>query len=100
MVERLGDVLYRAACIAAVLWAIFILVVAPALAQPDWTIWTPIAAAGAVAIWGVVVRFAICYLVTDFFRGAAAKHPSLAAEANLPSSDTNRPLLSGDAVAS
>jgi hypothetical protein len=25
----------------------------PALAHPDWTIWTPIAAAGAVAIWGV-----------------------------------------------
>ena len=44
---------YRAACIAAVLWAIFVLVVAPALAQPDWTIWTPVAAAGAVAIWGI-----------------------------------------------
>ena len=28
------------------------LVVAPALAQPDWTIWAPIAAAGAVAVWG------------------------------------------------
>jgi hypothetical protein len=53
MAERLGDVLYRAACIAAVLWAIFILVVAPALAQPGWTIWTPVAAAGAVAIWGI-----------------------------------------------
>jgi hypothetical protein len=38
----------------------------------------------------LVVRPAICYLVTDFFRGAAAKHPSLAAEANLPSSDMNR----------
>jgi hypothetical protein len=53
MAERLGDVLYRAACIAAVLRAIFVLVVAPALAQPDWTTWTPIAAAGAVAIWGI-----------------------------------------------
>jgi hypothetical protein len=48
----------------------------------------------------LVVLPAICYLVTDFFRGAAAKHPSLAADANLPSSDTNRSLLLGDAVAS
>ena len=53
MAERLGDVLYRTACIAAVLWAIFVLVVAPALAHPDWTIWTPVAAAGAIAIWGI-----------------------------------------------
>ena len=31
----------------------FVLVVAPALARPDWTIWTPVAAAGAIAIWGI-----------------------------------------------
>jgi hypothetical protein len=48
----------------------------------------------------LVVLPAICYLVTDFFRGATAKYRSLAAEANLPSSDTNRTLLLGDAVAS
>ena len=53
MAERLGDVLFRTACIAAVLRAIFVLVVTPALAHPDWTIWTPIAAAGAIAIWGI-----------------------------------------------
>jgi hypothetical protein len=53
MAERLRDVLYRTACIAAVLRAIFVLVVAPALAHPDWTIWTPVAAAGAIAIWGI-----------------------------------------------
>jgi hypothetical protein len=46
-------VLYRTACSAAVLRAIFVLVVAPALAHPDWTIWTPVAAAGAIAIWGI-----------------------------------------------
>jgi hypothetical protein len=40
----------------------FVLVVAPALAQPDWTIWTPIAAAGAVAVWGF--GRAACYLLS------------------------------------
>src|SRR5262249_16380957 len=48
MAKRIGDVLYRTACIAAALWATFVLVAAPVLAQPDCTIWTPIAAAGAV----------------------------------------------------
>jgi hypothetical protein len=38
----------------------------------------------------LVVLPAICYLVTDFFRGAIAKHSSLAAEANQPSNDMNR----------
>ncbi len=52
MATRLGEVLYRTACIAAALWAMFVLVIAPALAQPDWTIWTPIAGIGAVIIWG------------------------------------------------
>jgi hypothetical protein len=33
MAERLGDVLHREACIAAVPWAIFVLVVTPALAR-------------------------------------------------------------------
>jgi hypothetical protein len=57
---------YRSACIAAVLWATFVLIAAPVLVQPDWTIWTPIAAAGAVGIWGLVVPPTICYLVVDF----------------------------------
>jgi hypothetical protein len=38
----------------------------------------------------LVVLPAICYLVTDFFRGAIAKHSSLAAEANQPSNDMNK----------
>jgi hypothetical protein len=48
---RLGDLLYRTACLAAVIWAVFIFVVTATLAPPDWTIATPIAAVGALVIW-------------------------------------------------
>jgi hypothetical protein len=51
MSTRLGDVLYRTACLAAVVWAAFVLVVTATLALPDWTIATPIAAVGALVIW-------------------------------------------------
>ena len=51
MAAPLGDVLYRTACLAAVVWAAFVLVVTATLTLPDWTIATPIAAAGALVIW-------------------------------------------------
>jgi len=51
MAARLGDVLYRTACIIAVLWVAFVLIVTATLSLPDWTIATPIAAAGAILIW-------------------------------------------------
>jgi hypothetical protein len=51
MAAPLGDVLYRTACLAAVAWAAFVLVVTATLTLPDWTIATPIAAAGALVIW-------------------------------------------------
>jgi hypothetical protein len=61
MAARLGDLLYRTACIVAVVWAAFILVFAATLSPPDWTIATPVAAAGAALIWGIgrVVRFVL-----------------------------------------
>ena len=51
MSARLGDVLYRTACLAAVVWAAFVFVVTATLALPDWTLATPIAAVGALVIW-------------------------------------------------
>ena len=42
---------YRTACLAAVMWAVFIFVVTATLEPPDWTIATPIAAVGALVIW-------------------------------------------------
>jgi hypothetical protein len=52
MAARLGIVIYWAACVAAVVWAAFVLVSTASLAHPDWTIYTPIAVVGAVVIWG------------------------------------------------
>jgi hypothetical protein len=51
MAAPLGDVLYRTACLAAAVWAAFVLVVTATLTLPDWTIATPIAAVGALVIW-------------------------------------------------
>jgi hypothetical protein len=51
MATRLGDVLYRTACLAAVVWAALVFVVTAILALPDWTVATPIAAVGALVIW-------------------------------------------------
>ena len=52
MSAHLGTVIYRAACVAAVGWAVFILLWSAYLARPDWTIYTPIAVGGAAVIWG------------------------------------------------
>jgi len=49
--DRLADVVYRTACLAAVVWAAFVFVVTATLALPDWTIATSIATVGAVVIW-------------------------------------------------
>ena len=51
MPARVGDALYRTACLAAVVWAAFVFIVTATLALPDWTIATPIAAVGAFVIW-------------------------------------------------
>lgn len=53
MVARLGDLIYWAACIAALLWTIYVLIVTATYAHPDWTISAPIAIVGAVVIWSV-----------------------------------------------
>jgi hypothetical protein len=53
MASRLANVIYRVACIAAVLWVGFVLGTTSNLAHPDWTISTPIAAVGAVVVWGL-----------------------------------------------
>jgi hypothetical protein len=53
MTARVGDIVYRTACLAAAAWAAFIFVFAAMLPVPDWTIATPIAAAGAAFIWGI-----------------------------------------------
>jgi hypothetical protein len=53
MTVILGDLIYRTACAAAAMWAVFIFVISATLALPDWIIATPIAAAGAVLIWSV-----------------------------------------------
>jgi hypothetical protein len=53
MTARLGDVFYRTACTAAAAWVAFILVFTATLSLPDWTIATPVAAAGAVLIWSI-----------------------------------------------
>jgi hypothetical protein len=61
MVVRLGNLIYWAACIGAVLWAIFVLLVTADLPHPDWTISVPIAIVGAVAIWslGLAARYVL-----------------------------------------
>jgi hypothetical protein len=53
MAARVGDLLYRAACIIAAVWVAFILIYTATLSLPDWTIATPIAATGAVLIWSI-----------------------------------------------
>ena len=53
MGSRLGNVIYRVACTAAVLWALFIFIATSNLAHPDWSISTPIAVVGAVVVWGL-----------------------------------------------
>jgi hypothetical protein len=50
MAARLGILLYWLAWVAAVLWAVFVLVVAATLPHPDWTTATPVAAVGALVI--------------------------------------------------
>jgi len=61
MASRLGNVIYWVACVAAVLWAVFVLIAACTLAHPDWTISTPIALVGAVVVWllGRTVRYVL-----------------------------------------
>jgi hypothetical protein len=52
MSSYLGTMIYRGACVAAVVWAVVILLWSAYLARPDWTICTPIAVGGAAVIWG------------------------------------------------
>ena len=61
MTVILGDLIYRTACAAAAMWAVFIFVITATLSLPDWTIATPIAAAGAVLIWSIgrTVRYVL-----------------------------------------
>jgi hypothetical protein len=61
MAARLGNVLYRTACIFAVLWVAFIFFITATLPVPDWTIATPVAGAGALIIWtiGWAVRYVL-----------------------------------------
>jgi uncharacterized RDD family membrane protein YckC len=56
---RVGYFIYWVACIAALLWAVFVLIVTGTLPHPDWTISTPIAIVGAALIWsfGVAARY-------------------------------------------
>jgi hypothetical protein len=46
-----GNLIYWVGCVAALLWAIFVLMTTADLPHPDWTTSTPIAIAGAAAIW-------------------------------------------------
>jgi hypothetical protein len=56
---RVGNLIYWVACVAALLWAIFVLMMTANLPHPDWTISTPIAIVGAVVIWscGLTARY-------------------------------------------
>jgi hypothetical protein len=51
MAVRLANAIYSVACIAAVLWALFVFAIGAMQTHPDWTVSTPIAIFGAVAIW-------------------------------------------------
>jgi hypothetical protein len=51
MAARLANAIYSAACIAAVLWALFVFAIGAVQTHPNWTISTPIAIVGAVIIW-------------------------------------------------
>ena len=53
MAARLGNAIYWAACMAALLWTIYVLIVTANYAHPDWSISTPIAIIGAGVIWGL-----------------------------------------------
>jgi hypothetical protein len=62
MAARVGDIVYRTACILAVLWVAFVLFVTAKLPIPDWTIATPLAGAGALIIW--TIGWAVRYVLT------------------------------------
>jgi hypothetical protein len=51
MVARFAKPIYWAACIAAVLWALFVFAIGAVQTHPDWTTSTPVAIAGALVIW-------------------------------------------------
>jgi hypothetical protein len=51
MAARFANRIYWAACIAAVLWALFVLAIGAAQAHPDWTTSTSVAIGGALVIW-------------------------------------------------
>jgi hypothetical protein len=59
MAARLANAIYWLACIAAVLWALFVFAIGAVQIHPDWIISTPIAIVGAVVIWiiGHVARY-------------------------------------------
>jgi hypothetical protein len=61
MAARLANTIYWSACIAAVLWALFVFAIGAVQTHPDWTISTPIAIAGAVVIWitGRAIRYVL-----------------------------------------
>jgi uncharacterized integral membrane protein len=50
MTDRLTNVIYRTAYIAAALWALFVFAIGAVQPNPNWTISTPIAIVGAVVI--------------------------------------------------
>lgn len=53
MAGRLGNLIYWAACAAAVLWTLFALYAGTSgVARPEWNVILPLAAIGAVVIWG------------------------------------------------
>jgi hypothetical protein len=51
MAARSATQIYWAACIAAVLWALYVFAIDAVQAHPDWTTSTPIAIGGPLAIW-------------------------------------------------
>jgi hypothetical protein len=61
MAARIANVIYWAACAAAVLWVVFVFVAGATVTHPDWTISMPIALIGAVALWAIgrTVRYAL-----------------------------------------
>jgi hypothetical protein len=61
VVARVGNLIYWVACVAALLWAVFVLMTTANLPHPDWSISTPLAIVGAVVIWifGVAARYVL-----------------------------------------
>jgi hypothetical protein len=61
MAARLANAIYSTACIAAVLWALFVFAIGATQTHPDWTVSTPIAIVGAVVIWiiGLAARYVL-----------------------------------------